>query len=164
VAFPGVIWRVARRRWVRRVLIWMVMRLVRLFGWRRALRLVFGERGRWRLAALGVWRATVWLLRLGRSAKALLGWVSSHVPRSLAGQTLRVPLVIGSWRLLGADAHRPGKLRADLPRRLAHRRDNLRRSILVAVGVDPAWRPKRKGRGSVIGSESPPLLGDKSSR
>src|SRR5579875_46477 len=65
MALIGLLWRLARRRWVRRVLVWLMVRLIRLFGLRRVVRLLFRGRTPWRMLATGLWRATVWLLRRG---------------------------------------------------------------------------------------------------
>jgi|SRR5579875_1646367 len=155
MAFLRLVWWVCRRRWVRRAVLWLVARLIRMFGWRRAMKLLFRERRHWRFAAMGAWRAAVRLLRWGRSAWLLIGWVRAHMPRRLGGGTSRSQLSSGSWRRL-ADAqlalHQRGARRAGLRPQLARRRDSIRRSILGAIGVDPDWRPARKGRGGVAGA------------
>lgn len=169
MGFFRLLWRLARRRWVRRVLLWLVVRLIRLFGWRRAVKLLFRGRRRWRFLALGVWRAAVRLLRLGRSAWVLIGWVGARTPRRLVDgrEARRAPVLLGGWRLRAADAlgirPLPREVRTSLPSRLARRRDELRRAVLTAVGVDPEWRPAREARGgerSSIGGESRPQLSD----
>lgn len=171
--FIRLLWRLARRRWVRRVLFWIVVRLIRLFGWRRAVRLLVRGRGRWRLVALGVWRATVRLIRVGRPDLLLIGWLRGRATRSLGdgmGHTSRSSGSPRRRRLRAADAvsiiRDSRGLRTRLPSRLAHRRDDLRRSILAAVGVDPEWRPpsRRVGGASAIGRESPPEIGGATSQ
>lgn len=119
MALIGLLWRVLRRRWTRRVLFWLVVRLIRLFGLRRAVRLLFSGRGRWRLLAGGLWRAAIRLLRAGGSLLALVGWRKARAAKPL---------------------------RTSLRTRLARRRHDLRRAALTAVGVDPEWRPARKRR------------------
>lgn len=133
MAFIGLLWRVLRRRWARRALLWLVVRLLRLFGWRRAVKLLFRGRSRWRVLAAGLWRATVRLLRVGRAALILAGWRKTPSAKPL---------------------------RTGMRRRLARRRDDLRRAALAAVGVDPEWRPARKRRAGgsrAIGRKRPEL-------
>jgi hypothetical protein len=150
MALLRFLWRVARRRWVMRLLLWLAVRLVRLFGWRRSVKLVFRQRRRFRFVAVGMWRATVGLLRFGMSAWILIGWIRKHGPRALGhGKgTLRSQVSPELGRLRAADPPWPldrrRHARTNFSSRLARRRDELRRSVLVAVGVDPGWRPKRK--------------------
>jgi hypothetical protein len=120
-------WWLARHRLTRRVLLWIVVRLIRRFGLRRSLKLLFGGRRRWRFLALGAWRAAVMLLRVGRTVLRLAG------PQARARR--------------GLDRRTP------LTRRLARRRDRIRRSVLAAAGVDPNWRPpSRRGLGAAQSS------------
>ena len=123
-----IIWRMVRHRWTRRILVWVVVRLIRLFGWRRAVKLLFRGRGRWRLLAAALWRAAVRLLRVGRRVLILTGRPGP-----------------GRQRLMENRAkHDRGK--RGWRRRIALRRDELRRSALAAVGVDPEWRPPSRRR------------------
>ncbi len=64
-------WRLGRRRWMRRVLLWLVVRLIRLFGWRRAVRFALRGSGRSRLLLLALWRATIRRLGLARALRAV---------------------------------------------------------------------------------------------
>lgn len=152
MGFITLLWRLVRRRWVRRVLFWLVVRLLRLFGWRRVVKLLFRGRGGWRALLVGTWRAAVRLLRVGKSALLLVGWTRARAPRRLGhggGGGSRSAVV--SWRLSS---------------RIARRRDELRRSLFAAVGVDPEWRPKsrqRIGDGSMAGHRVRSQLGDRSS-
>ncbi len=91
MAFIALLWRLVRRRWVRQMLLWLVVRLLRLFGWRRAVKLAFRERRHWRTLAVGAWRAAVGLLRVGRAAFILLGWLRPRVWRPLRQGTGRTP-------------------------------------------------------------------------
>ena len=153
MAFITLLWRLVRRRWVRRMLLWLVVRLLRLFGWRRVVRLLARGRGGWRLLALGAWRTAIRLLRLGRSVLVLIGWAGARTPRRLGRRRAR-------------NAKQRKALSRSFSSRVAHRRDNLRRSLLAAVGVDPGWRPKsrrRIGDGSVAGHRVRSQLGETSS-
>lgn len=169
MAFLRFAWRLARRRWARRVLLWLTVRLtrwvgwrravrllllwltfrlIRLFGWRRAMRLLFRGASHWRLLVTAVWRATVLLLRAGRSALTLTGRVRAHRSASLNRRTthaLRSTVSPEPRRISAADRRSGGQLvqelRTTLPLRVARRRDEIRRSLLAAFGVDPNWRP-----------------------
>jgi hypothetical protein len=139
------------------MLFWLVTRLIRLFGWRRAVKMVFRNRRHLRLAVIGGWRATVRLLRLGRSAWRLLGWIREHGPQLLTGGRKALRLGAGPNHRGGHAALRPrayptGTFRTNLTSRVLHRRDKVRGSLLAAVGMDPNWRPDRKAR---------PQLGDR---
>ena len=132
-----LLWRLLRRRWLRRLLFWLAVRVIKLFGWRRAGRLVLRGRGRWRLLALGAWRGAVRLLRLGRAALLVIGWAARASQRLSSGK-----------RAAPFAAHLPtrGRARAGHRRgRLARRRDELWRAALTTFGLDPEWRP-RSGR------------------
>jgi hypothetical protein len=164
MVFFYFVWRLVRRRWVRRVLLWLVVRLIRLFGWRRAVRLLFRGRGRWRLLAVGVWRAVVLLLRVGRSALMLAGRVRARSSPSLTHRTpavLRSTVVPKRRRLTAADTRSVRQLgeelRRTLPSRVARRRDDIRRSVLAALGVDPNWRPpSRRAVGPTTAADRKP--------
>jgi hypothetical protein len=144
--------RVARwvglRRAVRLLLLWLVVRVIRLFGWRRVARLLLRSAGRWRLLVAAVRRAAGLLLRAGASALMLAGWVEARRSASLNHRTigaLRSTVSSKPRRLPAADM-RSGvqlaqELRTTWPSRVARRRDEIRRSILAAFGVDPNWRP-----------------------
>lgn len=147
MAFLGLIWRLVRRRWVRRMLFWIAARLIRWFGLRRTVRLLFRDRSRWRVLAVAVWRATGLLLRAARSVLMLAGWrgarsalssyrTSDALSSAAAPRRRRLPEtgMRSSWQL-GHD------LRANLPSRVARHRDGIRRSVLAALGIDPNWRP-----------------------
>lgn len=47
--FLRLLWRLARRRWARRVVLWFVFRVLRLLGWRRLLKLVLRQLRRARM-------------------------------------------------------------------------------------------------------------------
>ena len=152
MAFIGLLWRLARRRWVRRLLVWLVIRLLRLFGWRRVVRLLFRGRTPWRVLAAGVWRAAVWLLR--RSPVLIpLVWPRARALRRLTrpGDTRRSGFLTtpqpqgagASWTLQLSRS-----VRANMSPRLARRRDEIRRSLFAAVGVDPDWMPPSRRRAS----------------
>ena len=172
MAFIALLWRLVRRRWVRQMLLWLVVRLLRLFGWRRAVKLAFRERRHWRTLAVGAWRAAVGLLRVGRAAFILLGWLRPRVWRPLRQGTtyaLRRSTVAPAPRRLRAGDEQSvlrlsPTLRAKWAPRVARRRDEVRRSLLAAVGVDPYWRPARKPRAGdarAIGPKNRPELGDR---
>jgi len=148
MVFLRLLWRLVRARWVRRVLFWLVFRLIRMFGWRRAVRLVFRERARWRSLAVGAWRAAVLLLRVGRSALMLAGWLRARATALLNHRTTYVLRSAGASerRRLSAAGTRQGLQTrqarpSTLSSRVARRRDDIRRSVLAAIGVDPNWRP-----------------------
>jgi hypothetical protein len=155
-----VLWRLVRHRWTRKILLWVAVRLLRLFGWRRALKLLFRGRGRWRLLAVGVWRVAVRLLRVGRSALTLSGWprarrrpLLGHGKHSrhgaTLGSTLRPRLTHDAKRSTLRPRLTHGAKRSTLGPRLARRRDELRRLALTALGIDPDWRPpSRRGIGT----------------
>ena len=152
MGFIALLWRLVRRRWVRRVLFWVVARLLRLFGWRRVVKLLFRGRGGWRALLVGTWRAAVRLLRLGRSALLLIGWTRARAPLRLAHGA--------------GGGSRPAVLSWSLSSRIARRRDELRRSLFAAVGVDPEWRPRSRrgiGDGRPAGRQARSQLGDSSS-
>jgi len=144
-----LLWRLARRRWLRRLLLWLGVRLVRKSGWRRTAKLLFRGRRHWRLLAKFVWRATLGVFLLGRRTFRLIGWLRANRPRSLGGHRPRKALRTRVVPRLGAadpqSAHRFAvERRATLQRRVARRRDVIRRSLLSAVGADPNWRPARR--------------------
>ena len=169
MVFLRFVWRLASRRWARRALLWLVVRLSRWVGWRRAVRLLllwlvvrlirwfgWGRAARlllrgashWRLLVAAVWRATVLMLRAGRSALTLAGWVRARRSAALNHRTTHAlsSTVTARPRLLSAADMRSGgqlvkELRTTLPSRVARRRDEIRRSVLAAIGVDPNWRP-----------------------
>ncbi len=162
-------WRAVRRRPVLRVLLWIVVRLIGWFGWRRSVKLVFRQRRRGLAIALGLWRATVGLLRLGRLAWILIGWIRQHSPRLLGHrkETLQSQLFPERRGLRAPDTarslHVRGTVGPNVSSRLARRRDELRRSVLAAIGVDPEWRPKRKPHArhsTAISSKSRRRVGD----
>jgi hypothetical protein len=188
-------WRLARHRWARRVLLWLiarlsrwvrwrrgmrllllwlVVRLIRLFGWRRAVRLLARGAGHWRLLLAAVWRATVLLLRAGRSALMLAGWARAHRSASLDHRRTNAlgSTVSPKPRRLSVADSRSGRqllqeLRTTLPSRVARRRDEIRRSVLAAFGVDPDWRPASRrtvGATSAANRKRQPELGTSSSR
>lgn len=167
-----LLWRLIRRRWLRRLLLWLGVRLIRKSGWRRTAKLLFRGRRHWRLLAKSAWRTALGLLLLGRLAFRLIGWLGAHRPRSLGGQKPRKGLRTRVVPRLGAaeaqSTHRLGvERRTTLQRRVAQRRDVIRRSLLSAVGVDPNWRPARRppsNRAGVIGREPHPELGDATSQ
>ena len=194
MAFLRFAWRLGSRRWARRVLFWLIVRLSRLVGWRRAVRLlllwivvrligVFGWRralrllvrgaSHWRLLVAAVWRATVLLLRAGRSALMLAGWARSRRAASLNHRptyALRSAAGPKPRRLTAADRRSGGQLvqelRTTLPSRVARRRDEIRRSVLAAFGVDPNWRPpsRRTVSATSLADRKPrPELGKSSS-
>ena len=139
---------VGLRRAVRLLLLWLVVRLIRLFGWRRAARLLLRSASRWRLLVAAAWRAARLLLRAGGSTLMLAGWVGARRSASLNHRTigaLRSTVSPKPRRLSAADMRSGGQLvqelRTTLPSRVARRRDEIRRSILAAFGVDPDWRP-----------------------
>jgi hypothetical protein len=139
---------VGLRRAVRLLLLWLVVRLIGLFGWRRAGRLLLRGASRWRLLVAAVRRAAGLLLRAGRSALMLAGWVGARRSASLNHRTIGALRSTNSpkpRRLPAADMRPAGQLvqelRTTLPSRVARRRDEIRRSILAAFGVDPDWRP-----------------------
>jgi hypothetical protein len=157
MALLRLLWRLLRRRRLARVLLWVVTRLIRLFGWRRAVKVVFRNRRYLRITGIGAWRATVRLLRMGRSAWRLLGWIREHGPQLLAGGRKALRLTTGHSHRGGHAALRPrahptATVRKNLMSRVLHRRDVVRGSLLTAVGMDPNWRPDRKAR---------PQLGDR---
>ncbi len=191
MAFIALLWRLARSRWARRMLFWLVLRLLRWFGWRRAAKLAFRGRRHWRILAVGAWRAAVRLLRLGRLTFILLGWLGPRAWRVLrpsTRHTLQRSTVVPTHRRLRAGDEQsalrlpptlrvprtlrvPPTVRADWAPRLARRRDEVRRSLLAAVGVDPNWRPARKpragearaiaGEARAVGHRNRPELGDR---
>jgi hypothetical protein len=149
-------WRLARlprrllgSRWLRRLLLWWLGRKVRESGWRGTATYLFRQRRHLRTLVVASWRATVGLLRMGRRIVRLIAWVHAHTPRALgqrAQGTLRARVVPGltagdrasdRWLSLASQPRTP------MSRRVAHRRDVIRRSVLSAVGVDPNWRPAR---------------------
>jgi hypothetical protein len=195
MVFLRFAWRLASRRWTRRVLLWLivrltrwvgwrravrllllwlVVRLIRLFGWRRAVRLLFRGASHWRLLVAAVWRATVLLLRAGRSALTLAGWARARRSASLNHRTTNALRSTDSpkpRRLSTADRRSGGQLvqelRTTLPSRVARRRDEIRRSLLAAFGVDPNWRPPSRrtaGATSAVDRKPRPELGASSSR
>lgn len=152
--------RLLRRRWLRRLLFWLGGRLVRRSGWRRTARMLFRGRSHWRPLAKGVWRAALALLTLGRLTYRLIGWLGAHRPRALGGHTSRKSLRTRVVPRLGAAGGQPGhrlavEPRTTLKRRVAHRRDVIRRSLLASVGVDPNWRPARRPPARRAGSDRP---------
>jgi hypothetical protein len=168
--FIRLLWRLARRRWVRRFLVWLVIRLIRLFGWRRTVKLLFRGRRRWRVLAMGAWRATVRLLRMGRPALMLIGWLRTEAPRQLGDGISDRPgsRVVRrrrrSWAAEALFLKLPESIRTDLPPRLAHRRDELRRSVFAAVGADPNWQPpsrRRVGDANAVVRRKRPEIGDR---
>jgi hypothetical protein len=167
-----LLWRLVRRRWLRRLLFWLGVRMVRKSGWRRTARLLFRGRRHWRLLVKVVWRATLGVLLLSRRTFRLIGWLRAHRPRSLGGQHPRKALRTRAVpRLRAADARSgrqsAGEPRITLKRRVAQRRDVIRRSLLASVGVDPNWRPARRppnGGAAAIGREQHPELSDAVSR
>lgn len=164
-----LLWRVIRRRWVRRVLFWIIVRLLRLFGWRRVVRLLFRGRWRWRAIASGLWRVAVGLLRMARSL-LMLGGARTRSSRPLGHRTragLRSGVGPRRRRLESGGTPRARQLRRRLRTRLApelaRRRDDLRRAVLASVGVDPDWQPpsRRALRDpSAVGRGTRPELGD----
>jgi hypothetical protein len=195
MAFLRFAWRLASRRWARRVLLWLivrltrwvgwrravrllllwlVVRLIRLFGWRRAVRLLFRGASHWRLLVEAVRRATVLLLRAGRTTLTLAGWARARRSASLNHRTpdaLRSTDSPKPRRLPAADKRSGGQLaqelRTTLPLRVARRRDEIRRSLLAAFGVDPNWRPPSRrtvSATSVVDRKPRPELGTSSSR
>jgi hypothetical protein len=139
---------VGLRRAVRLLLLWLVVRLIHWFGWRRAARLLLRGASHWRLLVAAVRRAAGLLLRAARSALMLAGWVGARRSASLNHRTvgaLRSTVTPKPRRLSAADMRSGGQLvqelRTTLPSRIARRRDEIRRSILAAFGVDPNWRP-----------------------
>ena len=195
MVFLRFAWRLASRRWARRVLLWLivrltrwvgwrravrllllwlVVRLIRLFGWQRAVRLLFRGASHWRLLVAAVWRATVLLLRAGRSALTLAGWARARRSASLNHRTTNALRSTGSpepRRLSAADRRSGGQLvqelRTTLPSRVARRRDEIRRSVLAAFGVDPNWRPPSRrtaGVTSAVDRKPRPELGANSSQ
>jgi hypothetical protein len=166
--------RLGWRRAVRLVLLWLVVRLIRLFGWRRAVRLLFRGASHWRLVLAAVWRATVLLLRAGRSALMLAGWARARRSALLNHRTtdaLRSTVSPKPRHLSAADRRSGGQLveelRRTLPLRVARRRDEIRRSVLAAFGVDPNWRPPSRRTVGVTGAADRrprPELGARSSR
>jgi len=168
MVFIRLFWRVVRRRWVRRFLLWIVLRLLRAFGWRRAVRLLFRGRNPWRVLALGAWRAAVRVLRLGRATLLMIAWARERRSQPLGPGTRAARLSAGTparRRLQAAYAQRSSQLPQDLRTqwrpRLARRRDHLRRSVFAAIGMDPDWRPpSRRGTGvRRLASVSPVDLG-----
>lgn len=150
-------WRVIWRRPIFKMLLWVVLTLVRRFGWRRSAKFAFAQRRRGYAAVRGLWRAAVRLLRLGRSVWTLIAWVRRNLPRLLRGggtQALRSASVPQDRRLRAPyvtrslDTQRP--VRPNLSSRVARRRDEVRRSLLAAMGVDPNWRPNRQPRGGPV--------------
>lgn len=164
MVFLHFVWRLVRRRWVRRLLLWLVVRLIRVFGWRRAAQLLLRGRGRWRVLAVGLWGAAVLLLRVGRSALMLAGWLRARSSPSLAHRitgALRSTVVPKRQRLPAADTRSAWQLgeglRTTLPSRVARRRDDIRRSVLGAFGVDPDWRPpSRRAVGATTAADRKP--------
>jgi hypothetical protein len=151
---------VGLRRAVRLLLLWLVVRLIHLFGWRRAARLLLRSASHWRLLVAAVRRAAGLLLRAGRSALMLAGWVGARRSASLNHRTtgaLRSTVSPKPRRLSAADTRSGGQLvqglRTTLPSRVARRRDEIRRSILAAFGVDPDWRPPSR---RTVGTTSAP--------
>ena len=169
--------RVARwvgvRRAVRLLLLWLVVHLIHLFGWRRAARLLLRSASRWRLLVTAVWRAAGLVLRAGRSALMLTGWVGARRSVSLDHRTTRAlhsTVTPKPRRLSAADMRSGGQLvqdlRTNLPSRVARRRDEIRRSVLAAFGVDPNWRPPSRrtvGTTSAADRKPRPELGTNSS-
>jgi hypothetical protein len=136
------------RRWLRRLVLWFVARQVRKSGWRGTAKFLFRGRRHVRALIVALWRSTIGLFRLGRRLIHLIGWIRAHKPRALGQQThksLRARVVP---RLAPGEAHPTRQLsrelRNTLPRRVAHRRDVMRRSLFAAVGIDPNWRPARR--------------------
>jgi hypothetical protein len=142
--------RLVRSRWFRRLVLWWLGRKVRESGWRGTARFLLSQRGHLRRLVVASWRATVGVFRLGRRIARLIAWVHAHTPRTLgrrSRKSLRATFVPGlttgdkgSERRLALASQR----RTPMSRRVAHRRDVIRRSFLTAVGVDPNWRPARK--------------------
>jgi hypothetical protein len=156
VRLPWHLARQARRllgsRWLRRLVLWWLGRKVRQSGWRGTARYLWDQRGLLRTLAAASWRATVGAFRLGRRIVRLIAWVHAHTPRGL-GQRARGSLharVVPGLTAGDADSDRRLPLvlrprsRTPMSRRVAHRRDVIRRSLLASVGVDPNWRPARK--------------------
>jgi hypothetical protein len=195
MVFLRFAWRLASRRWARRMLLWLTVRLtrwvggrravrllllwltvrlIRLFGWRRAMRLLFRGVSHWLLLVAAVWRASVLLLRAGRSALTLAGRARAHRSASLNRRTtnaLRSTVSPKPRRLSAADSRSGGQLvqelRTTLPSRVARRRDEIRRSLLAAFGVDPNWRPPSRrtaGPTSSVDRKPRPELGATSAR
>lgn len=138
--------RLLGQRWFRRLLSWLLVRQVRRSGARGTARLLLRAA---RLLLTASWRTTLGLLRLSRRVIRLIGWLDAHRPpalrarrrRSLPGRIIRALPPSQPAPGAGPLARRP----ATLSRRVAHRRDVIRRSLLAAVGVDPDWRPARRG-------------------
>ena len=137
--------RLIRQRWFRRLLAWLLMRQVRRSGVRGTAKLLL--RGV-RLLLTASWRTTLGLFRLGRRVVRLIGWLDAHRPGALGRRrqrSLRARIVLALPAAhSAAAAQHPAQLRSPLSRRVAHRRDVIRRSLLAAVGVDPNWRPARR--------------------
>ena len=134
-----------REPWFRRLLAWLLVRQVRRSGVRGTAKLLL--RGA-RLLLTASWRTTLGLFRLGRGVIRLIGWLDAHRPRALGQRDqrslrARIILALPASRVATAGAY-PLPLRTPLSRRVAHRRDVIRRSLLAAVGVDPNWRPARR--------------------
>lgn len=168
MAFLRFLWRSIRRRPVLRLLLRTVLRLVRWFGWWRSAKLVFRQRRHGYAGAVALWRASLRLLRLGRAAWFLIGWIRRHGPRLFAHgkETLGFQVLAERRRLRApgtASVLRIRTVRPNLTSRMARHRDELRRSVLSAMGVDPEWRPNRKRHGAharATGRERHPRLGD----
>jgi hypothetical protein len=140
--------RIFGRRWLRRLVLWLLARQVRRSGWRGTAKFLFREVRHLRALMAASWRAAIGLLWLGRRIVHLIGWIRAHTPRALGQQThksLRARIVP---RLAAGEAaptrQLSRELRNTLPRRVAHRRDVIRRSLFAAVGIDPNWRPARR--------------------
>ena len=134
-----------RERWFRRLLAWLLVRQVRRSGVRGTAKLL--ARGV-RLLLKASWRTTLGMFWLGKRVIHLIGWLDQHRPAMLARRSqrsLRARIILGlpASRSPTTADHRAQK-RAPISRRVAHRRDVIRRSLLSAVGVDPNWRPARK--------------------
>jgi len=136
------------RRWLRRLVLWLVARQVRKSGWRATAKFLFRGRRHLRALIVASWRSTIGLFRLGRRVIHVIGWIRAHTPRALRQQTQKSLRARVVPRLAAGQAHPTRELsrelRNTLPRRVAHRRDVIRRSLFAAVGVDPNWRPARK--------------------
>jgi hypothetical protein len=146
---PRRIARLVRRllgqRWFRRLLSWLLVRQVRRSGARGTARLLLRAA---RVLLSASWRTTLGLLRLSRQVIRLIGWLDAHRPAAL-GRSSRRSLPARIIRALpssrpAAAAEHPSRRRPTLSRRVAQRRDVIRRSLLAAVGADPNWRPARR--------------------
>ena len=155
MAFLRFAWRLARRRWARRVLLWLTVRLtrwvgwrravrllllwltvrlIRLFGWRPAMRLLFRGASHWRLLVVAVWRATVLMLRASRSALTLAGRARHTGQRHSTAEQLTLCVRqsvrnLGSYRRQIGDP--PGKLCKSFGRPCPHEwHDDVTKSVV----------------------------------